>query len=92
MFSLGQRPRYGYECPTELTEVLCRVIPGVNTPDMVLYVPYRTQPWNRAYCFPHAIDRRYKQHLYVLGTTVVYSIYQDIHQCIEENHLCTIYK
>ena len=34
---------YGYEC-TELTEV-CRVIPGVNTPGMVLYVPYRTQPW-----------------------------------------------
>ena len=26
---------YGYECPTELTEVLCRVIPGVNTPGMV---------------------------------------------------------
>ena len=23
---------YGYECPTELTEVVCRVIPGVNTP------------------------------------------------------------
>ena len=23
---------YGYECPRELTEVLCRVIPGVNTP------------------------------------------------------------
>ena len=52
----------------------------INTSSMVLYVPYRTQPWNRAYCFPHAIDRRYKQHLYVLGTTVVYSIYQDIHQ------------
>ena len=31
---------YGYECRTELTEVLCRVIPGVNTPGMVLYVPY----------------------------------------------------
>ena len=27
---------YGYECPTELTEVLCRVIRGVNTPGMVL--------------------------------------------------------
>ena len=37
---------YGYECPTELTEVLRRVIPGVNTPGMVLYVPYRTQHWN----------------------------------------------
>ena len=35
---------YGYECPTELTEVLCRVIPGANTPGMVLYVPYRRQP------------------------------------------------
>ena len=35
---------YGCECPTELTEVLCRVIPGVNTPGMVLYVPYKTQP------------------------------------------------
>ena len=29
---------YGYECPTELTEVLCRAIPGVFTPGMVLYV------------------------------------------------------
>ena len=28
---------------TEFTEVLCRVIPGKNTPGMVLYVPYRTQ-------------------------------------------------
>ena len=35
---------YGYECRTELTEVLRRVIPGVNTPGMVLYVPYRAQP------------------------------------------------
>ena len=33
---------YGYESLTELTEVLCRVILGVNTPGMVLYVPYRT--------------------------------------------------
>ena len=32
---------YGYECPTEVTEVLCRVIPGVNTPGTVLCVPYR---------------------------------------------------
>ena len=23
---------YGYECPTELTEVLCSVMLGVNTP------------------------------------------------------------
>ena len=23
---------YGYECPTEITEVVCRVIPGGNTP------------------------------------------------------------
>ena len=26
---------YAYECPTEVTEVLCRVIPGVNTPGTV---------------------------------------------------------
>ena len=26
---------YGYECRTELTGALCRVIPGVNTPGMV---------------------------------------------------------
>ena len=32
---------YGYECPTEVTEVLCRVIPAVNTPGMVLCVPYK---------------------------------------------------
>ena len=32
---------YGYECPTEVTEVICRVIPGVNTPGVVLCVPYR---------------------------------------------------
>ena len=32
---------YGYECPTEVTEVLCRVIPGVNTPGIVLCVPNR---------------------------------------------------
>ena len=31
---------------TYLTEVLCRGIPGVNTPGMVLYVPYRTQLYN----------------------------------------------
>ena len=30
---------YGYECIPEFTEVLCRVIPGVNTPGMVLYDP-----------------------------------------------------
>ena len=30
---------YGYECPTELTEVLCRVIPGVNTPGTVCTYP-----------------------------------------------------
>ena len=30
---------YGYECPTELTEVLCRVIPGVNAPGMVCAYP-----------------------------------------------------
>ena len=33
---------YGYECPTELKEVLCRVIPGVNTPGMVC--AYHTEP------------------------------------------------
>ena len=32
---------YAYGCPTEPTEVLCRVIPGVNTPGMVFCVPYR---------------------------------------------------
>ena len=32
---------YGYECPAEVTVVLCRVIPGVNTQGMVLCVPYR---------------------------------------------------
>ena len=32
---------YGYKCPTEVTEVLCRVIPRVNTPVMNLCVPYR---------------------------------------------------
>ena len=32
---------YGYECPTYVTEVLCRVIPAVNTPGMVLCVRYR---------------------------------------------------
>ena len=31
---------------TELTDVLSRVLPGVNDPGMVLYVPYRSQPWN----------------------------------------------
>ena len=50
---------YGYECRTELTEVsgtgmnvlhnlqkfFFRVMPGVKTPGMVLYVPHRTQPW-----------------------------------------------
>ena len=35
---------YRYDCPTELSEVLCRLVPRVNTPGMVLYVPYRTQP------------------------------------------------
>ena len=30
---------YGYECPTELTEVLRRVIPGVNTPGMTCAYP-----------------------------------------------------
>ena len=32
---------YGYDCPTEVTELNCRVIPGVNTLGMVLCVPYR---------------------------------------------------
>ena len=32
---------YEYECPTKVTEVLCRVIAAVNTPGMVLCVPYR---------------------------------------------------
>ena len=32
---------YGYECPIEVTEVLCRVIPGVFTPGMAMSAPYR---------------------------------------------------
>ena len=32
---------YGYKFPTEVTEILCEVIPGANTPGMVLCVPYR---------------------------------------------------
>ena len=32
---------YGFECPTERTEVPCREIPGVNTPGMILYVLYK---------------------------------------------------
>ena len=31
-YRTSRSSRYGYKCPTELTEVLCRVIPGVNTP------------------------------------------------------------
>ena len=53
-------PGYLWHGRTELTEVpgtgmnvlqnlqkifVRRVIPGVNTPGTVLYVPYRTQPW-----------------------------------------------
>ena len=34
---------YGYDCRTSV-ELSVRVIPGVNTPGMVLYVPYRTLP------------------------------------------------
>ena len=30
---------YGYECSTERTEVLCRVIPGINTPGAVCTYP-----------------------------------------------------
>ena len=30
-----------YERPTEVTEDLCRIIPAVNTPGIVLCVPYR---------------------------------------------------
>ena len=32
----------GYECPTELTEVLCKVLPGIYTPGMVCAYP--TEP------------------------------------------------
>ena len=38
---------YGYECPTELPEVLCRVIPGVNTPGVVGVFPTEHKPWKR---------------------------------------------
>ena len=41
---------YGYECPTELGEVLCRVIPGLNTPGMVVCVPYG-QNANRKFAY-----------------------------------------
>ena len=41
---------HGYECPIELTEVLSRVIPGVNTPGMVLCVPYQ-QNANRKFVY-----------------------------------------
>ena len=52
---------YGYECPTELREVLYRVLPGVKTPGMVLHVPYRTQSFNIKYIywdmmFWHGVD------------------------------------
>ena len=30
---------YGYERPTELTQVLCRVIPEVNTPETLCTYP-----------------------------------------------------
>ena len=49
-----QKFRCGYECPTERTEVLCRVIPGVTRgkyPGYGLYVPYRTQPWKDEFNF-----------------------------------------
>ena len=36
-----QKFRVRVWCPTEVTDVLCRVIPAVNTPGMVLCVPYR---------------------------------------------------
>ena len=35
----SRRSGYGYNCLTEVPEVLCKVIPGVNTPGMVLCVP-----------------------------------------------------
>ena len=34
---------HGHECPTEVIELLCRVIPGVNTPGMILRVFYKTK-------------------------------------------------
>ena len=40
-YRISRRSGYGYECPAKVTEVLCRVIPGVNTAGMVLCVPYR---------------------------------------------------
>ena len=46
---------YGYECPTEVTEGLCRVIPEVNTPGMVCCVPYRQ---NQNLCFGYGYECR----------------------------------
>ena len=69
---------YGYECATKLTEVLCRVIPEVNTPGMVLYVPYRTQPCKRVtwlyeytYCGPFVrLSQTWNQILVKMATIV----------------------
>ena len=46
---------YGYECPTEVTEVLCRVIPSVNTPGMVLCAPYRRNE-NRKFEYGYSMN------------------------------------
>ena len=35
---------HGYENPTEITEVLCRVIPGVNAPGTVRTYPTEHNP------------------------------------------------
>ena len=42
---LTEVPGTGMNVLQNFREVLCRLLPGVNTPGMVLYVPYRTQPW-----------------------------------------------
>ena len=38
-YRTSRRSRYEYECRTELPEVLCRAIPGVNTPGSVFTYP-----------------------------------------------------
>ena len=52
---------YGYECRTELTEVLSRVIPGVNTPGVVCAYPSASPAcnllWNSRNSILYDIDK-----------------------------------
>lgn len=59
------KPEHGYECRPQLTVVIRRVInTQVNTPSMVLNVPYRTQPCNTSH----------------VGQITIYVIYVDSNQ------------